>query len=264
MDTPTAAPGWRVVGVSVTGPDHVRAGVENQDAFAHRSTVDGFVLAVADGAGSAARSGLGARLAVACAGDAARVALDGPPPARSAWPALARGYAGTVLRLFDRRLAALTAGEPADRRAAYATTVLAVVARPPRYLYLSVGDCFLVAEHRDGGAHLITTTTPGASLATTLFLTSADRDAGVRAGLVDDARITGLALCSDGLLEGMLAADQAPDGSPRLRAPADFTGYLRAFAGAGACPADLHRRLESDTFAATSPDDKTMLLAVRS
>jgi hypothetical protein len=45
--------GWRVAGVSVTGPGHVRRGVGNQDAFEHRTIEDGFVLAVADGAPSA-------------------------------------------------------------------------------------------------------------------------------------------------------------------------------------------------------------------
>lgn len=221
--------GWRVVGVSVTGPGHVRDGVGNQDAFEHHRTPDGFVLAVAHGC----RSALDAWLAVAAARDAARAVLAGPPAARPAWPGLARDYAAAVLGTVD----------PA------ATALLALVARPPRYLYLSTGDCFLVVEHRRGGAHLIAppdgTTNPG------------------HAGVIDDARITGVAAATGGLRDGMLGADRAADGSHRLLAPADFTGYLRAFATPGAGPADLRRRFESDAFAATSADDKTIVLAAR-
>jgi hypothetical protein len=205
--------GWRVAGVSVTGPGHVRRGVGNQDAFEHRTIEDGFVLAVADGA----RSALDAWRAVAEACDAAGEAHSD-----------ARRYAEAVL----------------GGRESSPPALLAVVARPPRFVYLSVGACFLVVEHRGGGAHLVV---------------PPDSDAGVRYGLIDDGRITGVALCSDGLADGMLGTD----GSQRLLAPADFSGYLRAFAAPGACPADLRRRFESEAFAATSADDKTIVLAAR-
>jgi hypothetical protein len=221
--------GWRVAGVSVTGPEHLRRGVGSRDAFEHRVTPDGFVLAVADGA----RSAVGAWLAVQIACDAAEEARGGAQP-----------YADAVLGTLGRRLSALTGGEPA----AYGTMLLALVARPPRFAYLSVGGCFLVVEHRGGGAHLVVPPGHGDT---------------VRTGLIDDAGITGVALCTDGLVDGMLGAGRAADGSQLLLAPADFTGYLRAFAAPGNGPPDLRRRFESDAFAATSADDKTIVLAAR-
>ncbi|SNY69521.1 PP2C family serine/threonine-protein phosphatase [Paractinoplanes atraurantiacus] len=243
--------GWRVVPVSVTGPEHVRRGAGNQDAFAWRADGDRLVLAVADGAGSAVRSATGARLAVDAACDATAV-LDefGAEPARR--------YAGRVLGLFDRRLARL-GGERGD----YATTLIAVVARPPAYVFLAVGDSFLVVEHRDGGAHLVVPPDNGPSLGSTVFLTSRGRATAVRCGVIEDPEITGLALCSDGVLDAVLAAGRDADGEPALLAPADFTAYLRMFADPAARPSDLAERLRSPDFTASSADDKTMVLAVR-
>ncbi|GAA0460257.1 hypothetical protein Ade02nite_14490 [Paractinoplanes deccanensis] len=253
--------GWRVVPVSVTGPEHLRQGTENQDAFAHLRLGDLTVLAVADGAGSAARSATGARLAVEAACDAASL-LDGPDPGRSGRSAGARRYAGRVLGLFDRRLDRLideTGGERGD----YATTLLAVVARPPAYVFLAVGDSFLVVEHRGAGPHLLVPPDNGASRGSTVFLTSAGRDAAVRCGLIEDPEITGLALCSDGVLDAVLAAGRDAGGGPSLLAPADFTAYLHMFADRAARPAALSDRLQSPDFTASSGDDKTMVLAVR-
>jgi hypothetical protein len=252
--------GWRLVPVSVTGTDHLARGTENQDAFGAAALGDGFVAAVADGAGSASRSATGARLAVEAACDAARQVLGRAPARRADWPAAAGRYVRTVFGLFDARLAALAG---ADAPTDYATTLLAVVAHPPRYLYVSVGDGFLVVGHEGGGTHLVAPPDNGADRAQCVFLTSKERATAARVGLVDDHAVHGLALCTDGLLEAVLAADQWPDGSQRLRAPADFELYLRMFsAGGGAGPGDLVHRLQSDEFAASSPDDKTMLLAV--
>ncbi|XVV09883.1 PP2C family serine/threonine-protein phosphatase [Actinoplanes sp. CA-131856] len=243
--------GWRVVPVSVTGPEHLRHGAGNQDAFAWRADGDRLVLAVADGAGSAGRSATGARLAVDAACDAVEVlgTIDADH---------ARRYAGRVLGLFDRRLARL-GGERRD----YATTLIAVVARPPAYVFLAVGDSFLIVEHRDGGAHLLVPPDNGDSRGSTVFLTSDGRMPSVRCGLIDDPEITGLALCSDGVLDAVLGAGHDALGRPALRAPADFTAYLHMFADPAARPADLAERLRSPDFTATSADDKTMVLAVR-
>jgi serine/threonine protein phosphatase PrpC len=253
--------GWRVVPVSVTGPEHVRRGVGNQDAFAHRSSGDRLVLAVADGAGSAIRSATGARLAVDAACDAADVIATSDPD-RAGRAVQTRRYAQRVLGLFDRRLARLIDESGGERRD-YATTLLAVVALPPAVAFLAVGDSFLIVEHRNAGAHLVVAPDNGPSLGSTVFLTSADRASAVRCGVIEDAEITGLALCSDGMLDAVLATGQDADGRLALLAPADFTNYLRMFADGSARPADLAERLRSADFAASSADDKTMVLVTR-
>ena len=53
---------WRVVAASVKGPSHEGAGIECQDAFAFSIAEAGVCAVVCDGAGSAKRSGEGARL----------------------------------------------------------------------------------------------------------------------------------------------------------------------------------------------------------
>ena len=261
MDDQIPSAGWRVVPVSVTGSEHLRRGVENQDAFAHRSSGDRLVLAVADGAGSAARSATGARLAVDAACDAA-TAIAPPDPGRAGRAVQARRWAERALGLFDRRLTRLIDESGGERRD-YATTLLAVVARPPALVFLAVGDSFLVVEHRNAGAHLIVAPDNGTSRASTVFLTSADRASAVRCGVLEDAEITGLALCSDGMLDAVLATGPDADGRSTLLAPADFTNYLRMFADRSARPADLAERLRSPDFTASSADDKTMVLVTR-
>ena len=254
---------WRVVPASVTGPDHLARGVENQDAFGYRRLGDGQVLAVADGAGSRYRASLGSLLAVQAACDAAGEVLGVPPAGGAAWRQAAQRWVRTILRLFDRRLAAVVGSGAAALRSDCATTLLAVVAHPPRYLYANLGDGFLVVQHGDGGPHLVAPPDRGGGDVETVFLTSAGRTDALRVGLLEDDAVRGLALCTDGLIEAVLAADRWPDGSPRLYAPADFAGYFAAVRGTRPEVADLSRRLQSAELAATSRDDKTMVLAVR-
>jgi hypothetical protein len=69
---------WRVIGRSVAGSAHVVRDIPCQDALAWRQLPDGrLILAVADGAGSAARSELGAAAAVEALVDALDAALAG-------------------------------------------------------------------------------------------------------------------------------------------------------------------------------------------
>lgn len=75
----SAAPPWRVIGRSVAGSAHVARNLPCQDALAWRELPDGrLILAVADGAGSAARSELGAAAAVEAMVEALARTLDGP------------------------------------------------------------------------------------------------------------------------------------------------------------------------------------------
>ncbi|WMX44897.1 PP2C family serine/threonine-protein phosphatase [Streptomyces roseicoloratus] len=69
---------WRVHGISSVGYRHLRDSKPCQDAWLHRETPGGLVLAVADGAGSAERSGEGARAAV-------RLAVDAFAPIAAPW-----------------------------------------------------------------------------------------------------------------------------------------------------------------------------------
>ncbi|GAA2347842.1 PP2C family serine/threonine-protein phosphatase [Dactylosporangium salmoneum] len=251
-------PGWRVVTAEAAGPLHLAGGGENQDAHAYRRLGDGFVLAVADGAGSAAWSACGARTAVAAACRVAEDLAGAPPRERSGWWDLRRRYVSRFLHTFDAWVAGL-GRPPAD----LATTVLAVVAHPPAFLFVAVGDCFAVVEHAGGGTHLLVPPDTGPDDGAAVFLTSPGRAASLRAELLFDPAVTGLALCTDGLVEPALAAGRGPAGGRVLRAPQDFGRYFSAFAGPEHSPAMLTDRMHSPEFAAASADDKTMVLAVR-
>ncbi len=62
----------RAAGACVTGPAHLSQGQDGQDALALRGWRGGWIAAVADGLGSRANSGTGARLAVQAAQQVAR------------------------------------------------------------------------------------------------------------------------------------------------------------------------------------------------
>ncbi|GAA3249526.1 protein phosphatase 2C domain-containing protein [Dactylosporangium siamense] len=255
-------PGWRIVPASVAGPDHLATGAENQDALAYRRLGDGFVLAVADGAGSSSRASTGSRLAVESACDVAADLFTVAPAGSEVWMATAARYVASLLRLFDQRIDGLAGGFAV--RADYATTITCVVAHPPDYLFASLGDGFGVIVRDRGGAHLVMRPDDaGPDDGAAVFLTSAARREAVQVCLVHDPAVGGVALCTDGLIEALLAADLAPGGGRRLLAPAEFERYFTAFGADRHDAGILSDQLQSEEFAATSRDDKTMLLAVR-
>lgn len=68
---------WNFVGAKVTGCSHVRSNMPCQDAFAHCLTGgENLIIAIADGAGSAAHSDIGAQAAVLAAVDAIQEVLQ--------------------------------------------------------------------------------------------------------------------------------------------------------------------------------------------
>jgi hypothetical protein len=255
-------PGWRIVPATAHGVHHILAGRENQDSLAYRRLGDGFVLAVADGAGSRARAALGSRVAVDAACDAAASALPGPVTSLPAFCSATRRFVQECLRRYDRRVAALSRTWPRTRRRDYASTLLAVVAHPPYFAHLNVGDGFLVVQHGQDGIQLVTAADPDDAAETT-FLTTPGRAFDMRWGVIADAAVQGLALCTDGLAEGLLAVDTLASGRQAFVAPAELAAYFRIFADPAALAVELTRQLNSDDIAATTGDDRSMLLAVR-
>ncbi len=260
---------WTAVTSTVTGPGHVKEGLPNQDRHLVRSINPGCsVFAVADGAGSRRRSDQGAEFAVGAASDAAQYVFGaGMPSGFSAWSAALPVFQAECLDRFDRSVAETTqrihAEHPeesqAEIRASFATTLLAVVAQPPYFLYVSVGDCFLVVDRRPGGPRLVVTERERENTGMTTFLTSANREDRLQSHVLVDDRITAMAVCSDGLQEGMLEIA----GGLHYQAPPDFRRYFEYFGRPDAADGELEKYLMSTQFAVTSTDDKTVMLAVR-
>lgn len=166
---------WRVIGESVRGAAHIRAGLPNQDAIRwlpESGTGPPVILALADGHGSAKclRSDIGSGLAVSTATKVMRESLKDIEAARSLstikrWAeeslprAIVRRWRDAVANhlstvpLTREELDNLGAKEGAERRnqvvldpiLAYGTTILAVLVEKSFIVYLQLGDGDILA-----------------------------------------------------------------------------------------------------------------------
>ncbi|HJR08856.1 MAG TPA: PP2C family serine/threonine-protein phosphatase [Pyrinomonadaceae bacterium] len=171
---------WRVVGQSVRGAAHVRAGIPNQDAIhwlPESSTGLPLILAVADGHGShrSFRSETGARLAVETAAEVICDFLRGQNQTeslsvtkRAAEEWLPQALTRRWLEAVASHLAAhpLSADElavlrevpavasaqsaPSNLPVAYGTTLLAAAVAARFILYLQLGDGEILTVSREG------------------------------------------------------------------------------------------------------------------
>jgi hypothetical protein len=246
---------WRFAAARATGVSHLKTGLECQDRFACALLApETLVVAVADGAGSATLSELGARTAVEAVVRAVRARFE----------AGRRDFAAAL------REAAVEAREGVLAAAAdvgaevreLASTLLAVVASPAGGAALQIGDGVIVVS--DGGAEWSWVFWPqrGEYANTTCFLTDEDALSRLQveplAGLVTD-----VALTTDGLepLALHYASQTVHEPffhglfAPLIRSPA--AGELSALSAA------LEAFLSSERVAERTTDDVAIVLATR-
>jgi hypothetical protein len=256
-------PSWRATGASVPGARHLDAGRPGEDAYAHalvgrRADAPAvLVLAVADGAGSAARAVEGAAIAAGAAVAAATALLaPGAPDSAAAWSALAATLLTTTLRRHAGAAGVLAPpGQPGD----LASTLTCALVAPPWLCLVSVGDGFVVVRRRDGSLHLVVAPRREADAWAneTFFLTSPQARERARSVCLWDPELDAVALSTDGLLAAALR-----DGSPPRPEPA-FLGPLIEHARDTSDAQELHRYLLADeAVAATTDDDRTLLVGV--
>lgn len=278
---------WRVIAASVVGSGHVRAGVPCQDAHAYRILPDGtLVIAVADGAGSAARAAEGAaaavRHAVAAMAEAlgapavTRIAarVGGPAPGDDSWSPAGGGggdggaggdgdqpYRSAVGVGFRAARAALedlaiTAWEPLR---AYACTLTCAVVGSGRLAVGQIGDGVAIARRVDGDLFAASRPQKGEYANEAHFLTRPDA-LEIVAYAVAPGPVDAVGLTTDGLLRLALRW-------PELAPHAPFWAPLLAFAArvndAAGASDQLAAFLGSPRVAARTDDDKTLVLAVR-
>ncbi len=249
---------WRVQGVSVQGYSHLRDGVECQDAYRHMlvEPQGAHVLAVADGAGSRARSAEGATLAVGLANSllAGRLRSGRTPQRAESWRSLLGETYEEIVSAFLKATERM-----GPERAEFAATLTAVVLAPPWIGVVSIGDGFVItrATSYDGtdGLHLLAST-PGTGeyVNETVFLTSSGALTQVTVECVYDPDLTAVMLSTDGLVPAAIRQQggrRRPNGS-----------FLGPVFGALADPAGIARLLLEDRISALSADDKTLLMAV--
>jgi len=249
-----------VIGASAIGTSHRQSGGQCEDAHAYRQRADGtLVLAVADGAGSAAWAAAGAACAVAAAVAAADRALDAQPlPAtEAAWQDLLAAAPAAARAALEQLAAESPAPAPARPLAAWATTLVLAVVTTRWVAAVQVGDGAVVVQDGLGGLQAALRPARGEYLNETVFLTADDYQARAQYAVLAPVALRGVALLTDGLQ--MLALNLAA-GTPH----APFFTPLFTFAtGPGAGDAPLAAFLDSARVCAQTDDDKTLLIAVR-
>lgn len=245
---------WKVVMARAPGTAHARSGVPCQDACGWRRWGEGagetLVMAVADGAGSAAWAELGAAAAV-------DGVLDVVVRARAASDAVTRDRAVGWMAEVRDALAARAAA--AGRRVAdYACTLLVGIVDARGAVFLQIGDGGWVVE-REGRLESATWPAQGEFANETTFLTTESALQGLQVGWVR-GRVTAIAGFTDGLQPLALnRAARIPHGpffeplfeTVRLAADPDtLAGPLEAFLNSG----PVNERTD---------DDKALVLAAR-
>jgi len=246
--------GWRTVGCSVRGTSHRAAGTPCEDVSTIVALERGLVLAVADGAGSAAWARLGATRAIggACEVAVGRLFRDGAPADAEGWDRL------LIECLQGARRAVEAEGEAVHE---LASTLLVAILYDDTLAVAQVGDGWVVAEDREGGLRAVTRPAKGEYFNETVFVTSSSYLESASRSVEPAEEVTGLALLSDGL--EMVACELAA-GRPHAGFFGPLFAYVRDPSDSSAvkCRA-LVRLLDSEQVNCRTSDDKTLLVAVR-
>jgi hypothetical protein len=253
---PTAT--WAVAGTTAQGSAHVQTGVENQDAFAHAEECGWLILAVADGAGSAPRSGEGSRLAC----DAAVASLkegvgglaEGTTESNEERERLVREAVGEARLALVQR--AEDEGEPVG---AFATTLIVALVTPEGEAVVGhVGDGLAVGLVEGGTLELLSQPDKGEYANQTSFLTEPEPELRIRSGL---AGLEAVAASTDGLERLIIDSIGSEGASPHE------PFWTPVFEAVGSCPdaaTRIERLLRSDTVGKRTTDDRTLLVACKS
>jgi hypothetical protein len=226
---------WRALGASVAGAGHLARGIGCEDASAVDVTDDGTLLiAVADGAGSAARSSEGSTRAVAAAMDALRSGAD-------------------VCAVVHAARGALEPVAEGERMGDLATTLLVVRGGVAGIETAQVGDGAVVLR---GGDELsvLAADDKGEYLNETVFLTSAGWREALRVDTAEASAVDGIAVLTDGL---QLVALDLATGTPH----APFFAPFFSFVADDGDVEQLVAFLGSERVQARTDDDVTLVVA---
>jgi len=250
---------WRVLGASVQGSSHQQSGQPCQDAHSWHVLPGGIlVAAVADGAGSAPLSEIGARTAADAAVQATSLSITA-----LGITALPKFEEQQGKKLLSSALeAARTAVEQAAAKenhpvADLASTLILVVAGPDFAAAAQVGDGAAVIEDNQEQILALTKPQRGEFVNETNFLTSAEYLSCAQI-IVWEGRPQSLALFSDGLQ--LLALDMQP-----YQAHIPFFSPLFRFVKSSTDEAEAQEQLtsflRSPRITGRADDDLTLLLA---
>jgi len=251
-----ARPNFRVIAASVQGTSHLRTATPCQDAYAFRETQAGeLIVAVADGAGSAAYSDEGAQSAVAAAVEVICTALAKyRPTSRRAWQVVVQ----SAFRGAQQAIVVTAAKRGGEPRQFAATLVLFILAEEEVICGL-IGDCGAVIRCNEDTLLSLCPPQRGEYANTTNFIIQPELSM-----LLDVQQMTGsvsaAALFSDGLAPlAMNLAENEPY-VPFFDPLFAFSASATDATIAGEQLADF---LNTDRVNARTDDDKTLLLIQR-
>ena len=255
---------WRVLGASVCGTSHQKRSQPCQDAWAAKIRDDGLLLAaVADGAGSAARSRDGANCAVEAA-IAYLANLTFPdltntencdreePDSDLSWEPLLRQTLETAKTAVVEQAEA--AGLPPRD---YASTLILLVASPAAVAVAQVGDGAAVMMDQSGTLTALTQPQQGEYANQTTFLTSEGAIAQAEISL-QPRPAQGIALFSDGLQRLAL---QMPEGTPHNGFFSPLFQFINQDLESDQANEQLQGFLTSPRLSQRTDDDLTLVLA---
>jgi hypothetical protein len=259
---------WRAIAASVAGTGHGRRSLPNQDAVAWRSRGGWLWGAVADGAGSAARSQWGSRRAVetvvtvlgvqVAAAIAAAAAQDSnldPQMAQAALAARLRDGLKTALALARADLETLARREKIPLRELACTTI-AIAAGPNLVIAAQIGDGAAVVADLAGQCHTLTRPQQGEYANETVFLTGDGAIAAIVYGEFHGT-VAQIALFSDGLQRLAL---ELPSGDPFAPFFAPLFKFVQTSDDPETAQETLTTFLRSPRVTARTDDDLTLLL----
>jgi serine/threonine protein phosphatase PrpC len=174
--------GWRSLSRSVIGTRHQRHNLPCQDAGGHRHFGEVVIGAIADGAGSAPNSEIGAAMAVKSTLDyLSRLEAWLQPTQNPQWPTAAQPPSmAQTQRLFERTLTAVKselqqqATQNGYGLETLACTLLGFVATPYWFAAMQIGDGFMVVSTRSQAYQLVFTPDKGEFVNQTTFVTSSN------------------------------------------------------------------------------------------
>jgi hypothetical protein len=246
---------WRVAAASVQGVSHLKTGKPCQDAHLWRVLENGVLLAaVADGAGSAAFSALGAQVATTAALDKLqRQFATALPTDEAAWRESFTAALQTAREAVEQAAQAI-AQTPRE----LACTLIIVAVTAELAAAVQVGDGAAVIGVSDGAIVALTKPQSGEYINETTFLVSADYLSATQFAFWQ-GHAQHVAVFSDGL---QMLALKLPAGEPH--APF-FAPLFRFIENAEKdAPEQLAAFLRSPRITARADDDLTLLLAARS
>jgi hypothetical protein len=249
---------WRILGASVSGSSHLRAGIPCQDAHRYLELGNGaFVAAVADGAGSAKHADIGALCAVqsAVAHLSEKLQAANPRDKAACLELLRSTICDVRSRLASQYLGDRGGSEPIPL-SDLATTLLACFVTDSFFAACQIGDGAIV-HITAGEMRIVTQPARGEYLNETTFVTSDEFESAASCVVEDSRDIQAIALLTDGIQSLALRLSDYTPFPP-------FFQSIDKYARGGRASSDaLAAFLASERVCDRTDDDKTLVFAVR-